>query len=468
LTAWHLVGFVVTLAAVTTVGVYAMRLVRTAADYTVGGRQMGSLLVGTSLVAAFVGGTSVVGTSQAAFQVGVSAIWFTVGAGLGSLVLAAGLAQPLREAMVETVPQFLGRTYGRGAATCASLFIVVGMFLQTMVQVMAAVPLLVSIRPMPETWAAALTMVLVFAYVVGGGFWGASLVGFLKTLILYGTVLAAGWSALVLAGGLEGLRSAFPPGTTWFAFFPKGIGAHGAEIFSVVVGFVSSQNYLQAIFAGRNVRASRLGALLAALLIPLIGWGALGVGMYMRVTNPDINPAGAVPVFFLTHFPAWLGGVGLAGLLVSLVVTGASQLLGMSTTLARDVYQAWVHPDAGDRELLLVSRVLVILIATGVFLFSLGTLQSLILYWAFLSMAIRGVTIFLPMLFAVLWPGAVYGQTGFWAILAAPAAVLLWTLVVPGGLNPLYPGMLLSLLILVAGVGTSCYRAGRPDRSHGQ
>ncbi|MEW6662332.1 MAG: sodium:solute symporter family protein [Bacillota bacterium] len=462
----HGISFALTLLLFTAVGAYSIRLVRTSSDYTVAGRQMSGLMVCTTLVASFVGGTSIIGTSQAAFFAGFSAIWFTVGAGLGSLLLGLGLAQPLREAMVETIPQFLARTYGEGAAIAASLSIVAGMFFMVVIQVLAAVPLLMALYPMTAIWAVTLIMVLIFTYVVLGGFWGASLVGFLKALLLYATVLGAAFYALSLAGGLKGLAAALPPGVEWFGLMPKGIGTHGAEIFSVVVGFSSSQSYLQVIFAGKDAKASRMGAFGAALLFPLIGLASTVLGMFIRVAHPEVNPAGAVPFFFLNYFSPWLGGVALAGLLVSLVVTGASQLLGIATTLVRDIYQSRFRPFAGDPELLLASRIFALLTAAAVYIFCLGALQSLILHWAYFGAAIRGVAAFLPLVFAVFFPRFVTRGTGYWAILLAPFVVLFWPLV-PLQINPLYPGLLVSFLLLSIGVLTT-YRSKSRAATPGQ
>jgi SSS family solute:Na+ symporter len=86
--------------------------VRTPRDFTVAGGRAGWPVVSGIIVGALVGGSSTVGTAQAAFVYGVPAWWFTLGAGIGCVVLGALFAEPFRRSGVETLPQYLVRTFG--------------------------------------------------------------------------------------------------------------------------------------------------------------------------------------------------------------------------------------------------------------------------------------------------------------------------------------------------------------------
>ena len=88
------------------------RNVRSTRDSTIAGRRAGRQIVAGIIVGALVGGSSTVGTAQAAFVYGLPAGWFTLGAGLGCLVLAAFFAPPLRRSAVETLPHFLVGSFG--------------------------------------------------------------------------------------------------------------------------------------------------------------------------------------------------------------------------------------------------------------------------------------------------------------------------------------------------------------------
>src|ERR1700739_1056451 len=85
---------------------------RSPGEFPGAGRRAGWTLVSGIIVGALVGGSSTVGTAQAAFVYGMPAWWFTLGAGVGCVALAPLFATPLRRTNVETLPQFLVCTFG--------------------------------------------------------------------------------------------------------------------------------------------------------------------------------------------------------------------------------------------------------------------------------------------------------------------------------------------------------------------
>ncbi len=432
------------------VGLYSTRLVKSSTDFIIGGRKLGALMVCGGIVGAFAGGTVTVGTAQMAYQYGVSGIWFTLGAGAACLILSSFLAKPLREKKVETISQFLSGFYGGGVAPWAAMFIATGMYIQLAVQMIASVPLLTSMFPVSAVGGLALFACLSVVLILGGGFMSTTLVGFFKLLLMTGTFFMAGAMSWGLLGGFEDLSQKFPD-FPWFSMFPRGILAELAGGMSVVVGFISTQSFIQPVFAGKDVRAARTGSLMAAVVLPCFGLAGVMVGMYMRTVHPDIDPAAALPLFMLLHQPAWLGGVGVATLLVSLVLTASALALGVSTLLSRDIYLLF-RPAAGDREQLLTARLAVFIIMATACVFSYRILGDLILDWTYLSNALRGVTVFLPLVGAVFLPRRISARVGAWAVAVPPLAALAWAIVNPGLVHPLYVGMPVSLLIMVAGL----------------
>jgi SSS family solute:Na+ symporter len=139
-----------------------------------------------------VGGASTSGTAQLAFRFGLSAWWFTLGAGLACLLLGLLLAGPLREGEVTTIPEFIARTYGERARVAASLFSAVGMFIHILAQLLAAGALLSALFRWSPAAAALAAAGLVALITLGGGMRGAGSLGLVKLLLLYGVMLFAG------------------------------------------------------------------------------------------------------------------------------------------------------------------------------------------------------------------------------------------------------------------------------------
>ena len=78
LTGEHIVGVLATLTLMVAVGLYAGSKVKTAADFSTGGRQASTFIVSGTIMGTLVGGASTIGTAQLAFQYGFAAWWFTI------------------------------------------------------------------------------------------------------------------------------------------------------------------------------------------------------------------------------------------------------------------------------------------------------------------------------------------------------------------------------------------------------
>ena len=103
--------------------------VRSTGEFTVAGRRAGWAVVSGIIVGALVGGSSTIGTAQAAFVYGMPAWWFTLGAGVGCVVLATLFATPLRRTNVETLPQFLVCSFGNPIRPLVAVSDSIGIFL---------------------------------------------------------------------------------------------------------------------------------------------------------------------------------------------------------------------------------------------------------------------------------------------------------------------------------------------------
>ncbi|OPY56156.1 MAG: putative symporter YidK [Pelotomaculum sp. PtaU1.Bin035] len=450
LTTSHIISIVLTLALVSLVGIYAGRQVGNASDFSVGGRKTGAALIAGTIVGTLVGGASTVGTAELAFKYGLAAWWFTLGSGAACLLLGVLLAGPLRESGLETAPQFLVRAYGPVAGPTASIFSSIGIFLNIIAQILAAIALLGSMFQLSPVCAAFITIVLVIFYVFFGGVMGTGIVGVVKLVIVYTSLIVTGVLAYTKAGGVAGFTQSFPP-FPWLNLMGRGFPVDFAAGFSVIVGVLSTQTYIQAMFSGKDVETSRRGALLSAVIISPSGLAGVIVGMYMKLNYPDIPASEALPLFVIKYLPPWLGGVVLAVLLVAVIGTAAGLSLGISTMLTKDIYKKYINPRADDRRLLFISRMVLAAVAVSTILFVTGNLKSMILEWSFLSMGLRGATIFLPLLGAVFFKNVVSPTGGVLALILGPIADLVWKLAVPVGIDPLYVGLLVGLTALVVG-----------------
>ena len=357
---------------------------------------------------------------------------------------------PIRKSGVKTVPQILLNQYGEKAGLFSGIFSSIGIFLNIVAQVISVVALISAMFNIHSYSAALLGILLMAFYVVFGGVWGTGMVGIFKTILAYFTIIFSGLLALFLIGGVTGLREAFPP-YPWFSLFGRGVGEDLSAGFSLIVGVLSTQTYIQAIISGRDLKSSRRGAWLSSVLIPPIGLAGILIGLYMKANFPESDPAIVFPLFVLKFLNPWVGGIVLATLLLSAIGTGAGLSLGVSTILTQDIYKKYFNPTADAKKVLALTRFFICLVLILALVFVTGNLSSLILKWSFLSMALRGATCFIPMSAALFLKYKVSKKAGTWAILLGPLSVILWELLAPSSIDSLFIGILVSIMVMAVG-----------------
>jgi len=449
LTTLHYTGMAVALATVFGLGVYSARMVHSSQDFSITGRRSGAILVAGTILGTLVGGASTIGTAQLAFMYGFSAWWFTLGSGIGCLLIAVFLVKPVRKTSFETLPQLFASNYGTAAGVASAFFISLGMFANVVPQIFSSLALLHSWMPLDWRYAAAGAAVLMGVYVLFGGLWGAGLMGVSKVILTLISLLAAGVLSYTLMGGFPGMLSSFSF-HPWFNLLGRGVNEDLAAAFSMLLGVFSSQVYFQAIFASRDTAAARRGSFISAAVGPLIGMGGILVGMFMRLEHPHIIPSQAMPLFIMNYLPPWFGGIAFATLLLATVGTGAGLSLGISTTLSRDIFQR-CFPRVKDKTMLLVFRLMVVLVLVAALLTVYYTgKDAVILNWSYFSLGMRGASVCFPLLAVVFLKNRIPVKSGVWA-LVLPPLIVMTGLALPFPVNPLYPGLLAGVGILLGG-----------------
>ena len=448
LTTGHVIGVVVTFIVMTTVGLYAMRKVKSSEDFSVSGRKASAAVVSGTLMGTAIGGSATIGTAQMAFKYGLCGWWFTLGVGIGFLLLGLIMASKLHASRVETAPQFLVGTYGNAIGPISSIFTSIGIWLSIVANGLAFVALLTSIFSITAWTAALIGIALVFAYVLFGGVWGTGLVGVTKLIFLYFAVLICGIMSYVMMGGMEGLFARFPM-HPWFSLVGRSVNQDLAGGFSMIVGILSTQTYIQGVLSAKSLKEARKGTFISAFFSIPIGLGGVLVGLYMQANFPTVPSESVFPIFIIKFINPFVAGVILATLLISAIGTWAGLTLGISTMLTKDIYKKFIRPKSSDTEVLLTQRLMIVALCIITVIMVTGNVGSLIMGWSFLSLGLRGCAALFPLLGAMYFKRWLTPAAGVTAALLGPLADLAWRLLNPHGLDPLYPGLIASLLSLI-------------------
>lgn len=453
----YYIGMALTLILITSVGIYSGIKVKNASDFSVGGRKAGYAIIAGTIMGTLVGGASTVGTSELAFVYGFSAWWFTLGAGLGCLMLGLIFVKPIYLSRKETVPQILAQDYGKDVGFISSIFVSLGMFINIIAQILAAVALITSMFDVSPLFASFIAASFMTFYVIFGGVWGTGLVGIVKLILLYVAVIIGGTIAINLGGGISNFIETFPR-EQYFNIFARGVGVDLGAGFSLIIGVLSTQTYIQAVLCGKSEKASKKGALISAVLIPPIGLAGIFIGLYMKMNYPTMKASAVFPQFVLNCMPPFVAGIVMAALLIAVVGTGAGLALGISTMLTKDIYKNYINKNSNDKLLLKISRMLIVIVLFAAMILTAGNMKSMILKWSFMSMGLRGAAAFAPLCCSFFIKVRINSKFALAGVVLGPIGVLAGKFILPSSIDPLFLGITVSIGIFGIGIVHSKYR----------
>jgi len=487
---WHIIGIALVLFLIAGVSLYSGKMVKNAADFTTGGGKIGRWMVCGTIMGSLVGGQSTIGTAQLAFNYGMSAWWFTLGSGIGCLVLALVYARPLRHSGNTTLLQTISSEYGKTAGYLGSLFSSVGIFISVVAQVISSIALISAIFPVNTVVAAIFSVALMALFVIFGGMWGAGMSGVAKLVLLYVASMTGCIVAITLSGGfggmadglgrvlggtalggLQGLGSAADTSGRYFSLLARGVSKDVGSGLSLLLGVLSTQIYAQAVMSARSDDEGRKGALLGAFLIPPIGAACIFIGIYMRnhyITTAEIAalaalgeavPAGlrelsstaqAFPVFVAEHLPPLFSGIVLGTLFITILNGGSGLSLGAATILVNDVFKRLSDKLSDPVRALKVTRITIFGVLAAATMIALGVPGTVINDMGFLSMGLRGSVIFIPLTCALFMRGRLDRRFVLAAEICGPIGVLA-AKAINMSIDPLFVGMTVSFVLCFVG-----------------
>ena len=384
----HIISLILTLVVTILPGIIAARKIKSADDYNVGGRSAGIGMVAGSIIGTIVGGAATVGTAQLGYKLGLTAWWFTLGSGIALIIMAIFYAVPLRRSSLTTVSEFLVGNYGKIAGPFTSISASAGIFFSIVASTLTALSLVAGLFKVNMEVSAAIVLLLTVAIVFFGGISGAGMAGLLKILLIFSTIFVGGIISFMDLGQWQGLKATFPE-YPWFSLFGRGVEDGLFSLVSMIVGVISTQSYVQSIFSAKDSRTAAAGCISAALVVIPVGLPSVMIGMFMSKMHPEINSIDALPMYLVTYLPEWLGGIGLGAILISAMGSLSGLALGVGTMISRDLVKN-IWKGASSTNLLWASRISVLLVTICAIVFVFFHLDSSVLEWNYLSMALRG------------------------------------------------------------------------------
>jgi sodium/proline symporter len=187
------------------------------------------------------------------------------------------------------------------------------------------------------------------------------------------------------------------------------------------------------------------------MLLVLIGSVATGLaGIAYFAEQPLDNPETVFIALSQQLFNPWVAGAITAAILSAIMSTIDSQLLVSSSVISEDFYKVFVRPEATEKELLIVSRSAVLIIALLALLIA-SDRESRVLDLVSYAWAGFGASFGPVIVFSLFWR-KMTALSAIAGMIVGAVTVIIWSNL-SGGLFDLYeiaPGFLLASLTIVA------------------
>jgi solute:Na+ symporter, SSS family len=390
-------------------GSWIGRHVRLCSEFFVAGRSLGPGLIFATFLAANIGAGSTVGAAGYAYQDGLAAWWWNGSAGIGSLVLAFWVGPRLWRQAEQlgflTVGDFLEHHFGRAVRGLAAVIIWAGSFLILCTQLRGAAEILHRVGGWPLGVGALVASLTTVAYFVAGGLRSAAWVNAIQlTIKLAGFAIAAPLASRA-AGGL--------PVFTGDTSFWSGTTVGWPTLFLLGPAFFLSPGLIQKAFGAKSASVLTRGVALNGIALLAFAWLPVMIGLTARALHPGLErPEMALPLVLVEDVPPMVGALGLAAVFSATLSAADAVLFMLATSGARDIYRGFLRPQASDRDVLSVARLLAVCgaIAGFALTFVLDSVGSALTLFYQLMV----VTLFAPILGGLLLP-----RSSRWSALAA-------------------------------------------------
>ncbi|HXE81670.1 MAG TPA: sodium:solute symporter family protein [Vicinamibacterales bacterium] len=431
------------------ISLYRSTTVRTGDDFLVAGRTLTASVLVFTLLATWIGSGSLFGGAGLGYRAGFPALWQSAGAWAG-IALVYFLAGRVRRIARYTMPDILQIRYGPAARVLGTIVMVIAYTTIAAYQFRGGGRLLSLVADVDPATGALITAAFCIVFTSLAGMLSIAYLDIANGLMM---ALGVGLAVAFLVGDAGGI------GAGLAQLRPEQVQLFGelhwwrdalALFFPTMLLLLGEANMYQKFFSARDEQAARravIGWILGTILIETL---IVAVGVFGSVVVPGLDVPGSETIVMrvaVEHLPLVLGLMLTCGAAAIIVSTANSFLLAPASALMRDIYQPFVNPAATDRQVLLYTRLMVVLLgAAGLVALQFFPTILAMAIWAY-TMYGAGVTP--ALLAALLWRRA--SRAGGVASIAVGMIVTFaWEIVgQPWDVPTVYPAVMLSLAALI-------------------
>ncbi len=349
-----------------TVSLSRLRKTRTKADYLVAGRSLPAFVLVFTLLSSWIGSGSLLGGAENAYKHGFAALW-QAGGGWAGLLLIYFIAPRARKFAQFTIPDLLEARYNQTARVLGVIAILFAYTAITSYQLIGGGDILHLVFPALIT--ADLGKYIIAAFVIAfTAIAGMASVAYMDVaigLLASITLILALPFVLHAAGGWGAVTHALP--TSHFQVLGDFSLVQALEIFlPTMLLMLGNQSMYQKFFSAKSEKDARhavVGWVIGTVILETV-IVALAVFGSVLFASGEVHerPREIIAYTALHGLPVWLGALLMGAVFAKIISTANNYLFSPATNLINDVFSRYIAPDASNKRVMIVSRLMVVLL----------------------------------------------------------------------------------------------------------
>jgi len=422
-----------------------------------------------TLICTWIGSGTFIAGAEFASKAGFSAIWLAAGAWVG-IILIYFLAGKIQTFGQYTIGDILEVRYGPVARVVGAIALIISFTVIVSYQFIAGGFILnvVTDGAISSQSGTAIAALFVILFTALGGMVAIAYTDLPNGIIIVLACLLAVPFVYTAAGGIHQATQVLDPG--YFRLVNSTFGANptlkaGSYFLSTLLLLLGVQSMYQKFYSARTPKDAKkavvwwtLGTIFVETVVVVIA-----VFAYSKLKGQidlSIPKEGGKVVLMAARslVPAPVGVLLLGAACAVVISTGMNYLLSPSTNLMRDIYQRFMKKNAGQKNLIALQKVLIIII--GLVAFYMATRSKSVLNSAQFAYTIYGVAVTPALIAALAWKRATKAG-GLASIISGTVVTIILKIVSdrmppaiapdgdPWGVPIIYPAVIVSIGALI-------------------
>lgn len=431
--------------------------------FLLGGRKVGPIATALTLQSTSMSGYMFLGAGGLGFAQGYWALWYAAGDIGGGLLNLSTIGRRMRKMSqmmgALTAIEYLEKRYPSPAVRLIAGSLTVFLLgFYVLAQLIAGGKGMALVTGIPYPIALAIAVGIILAYTFMGGYLAVAYTDFFQSLVMLVGVMWIVIAALSELGGLTAANTALANlDPTLLSVWGKGLGFEGqwgvvaGAVLIFSIGYMGWPHVVTRHMAMTRPATARRAGFWATIWSLFFVPAPYLVGILAILILPGLDdPEMAIFQVAGQLLPAAVTGLVMAAIMAAIMSTADSLLLQTGSIASRDLYERFINPRASEKQMVMVSRGLVVAIAVVGYIVALvepPTVFGVVIF----ATSVLG-SAFLPAYFCAVWWRKANTPGALASIIVGASVAFVWqyaNLVDPTELHPMLVGIVSSTVTMI-------------------